>query len=63
KPRYLEACEEGRLLIVAPFPYQSEKIDDMRRRCLHLNHLAETICHDDCQPIQQSSRSGPVKKT
>jgi len=63
KPRYLEACEEGRLLIVAPFPYQSEKIDDMRRRCLHLNRLAETICHDDCQPIQQSSRSVPVKKT
>ena len=44
KPRYLEACNEGRLLILAPFPYQNEKIENMRQRCLQLNALAAKIC-------------------
>ena len=44
QPRYLKACEEGRLLMIAPFPYQNEKIDNMRQRCLQLNDLAAKIC-------------------
>jgi len=47
KPRYLEACTNGRLLMLAPFTYQTDKIDDMRRRCLALNSLAATICADN----------------
>ena len=47
QPRYLEACEEGRLLILAPFPYQNEKLEHMRQRCLQLNAYAAEICKDD----------------
>lgn len=47
QPRYLEACSEGRLLILSPYPFQNEKLDDMRHRCLHLNTLAATICEND----------------
>ncbi len=43
-PRYLEACTEGRLLILAPFPYQNEKLENMRQRCLQLNNIANLIC-------------------
>lgn len=45
QPKYLEACSEGRLLIIAPFPYQNEKIENMRQRCLQLNDIAATICN------------------
>lgn len=45
-PRYLEACIEGRLLILAPFPYQNEKMENMRQRCLQLNTLATHICNN-----------------
>jgi hypothetical protein len=44
KPRYMEACAEGRLLILAPYPYQNEKITNMRQRCLQLNAIAAEIC-------------------
>ena len=44
QPRYLEACSAGRLLMLAPYPYQNERLTDMRSRCLHLNELAATIC-------------------
>ena len=49
EPRYLIACAEGRLLLLAPYPWQNEKIDNMRSRCLELNALAATICerHQD----------------
>ena len=47
KPRYLEACLNGRLLILAPFPYQTGKITDMRQRCLYLNSLAARICDSE----------------
>jgi len=46
QPRYLEACSEGRLLMLAPYPFQNEKIDHMRQRCLQLNSLASAICHN-----------------
>lgn len=47
KPRYLEACANGRLLMLAPFPYQNEKMENMRQRCLQLNAYAMEICKDE----------------
>ena len=44
QPRYLEACANGKLLMLAPFPWQNEKIGNMRQRCLQLNALAGSIC-------------------
>lgn len=44
QPRYYEACAQGRLLMLAPYPFQNEKIADMRQRCLWLNDLAARIC-------------------
>ena len=46
QPRYLQACAEGRLLMLAPYPFQNEKLTDMRARCLTLNNLAARICQD-----------------
>lgn len=43
-PRYLMACAEGRLLMLSPYPWQNEKIENMRQRCLQLNDLAAEIC-------------------
>ncbi len=43
KPKYLTACAQGRLLLLSPFPWQNEKLIDMRKRCLELNYLAKTI--------------------
>ena len=42
--RYFEACANGMLLILTPFPYQSERIENMRQRCLQLNDIAARIC-------------------
>ena len=44
QPRYLMACAEGRLLMLSPYPWQNEKIENMRRRCLQLNGMAAEIC-------------------
>ncbi len=44
KPKYLTACAQGRLLLISPFPWQNERITDMRKRCLYLNDIAKTIC-------------------
>ena len=44
QPRYLEACTKGLLLMLSPFPYQNEKIENMRQRCLQLNAIAAAIC-------------------
>lgn len=43
-PRYLEACARGRLLLLAPYPFQNEKIEHMRARCLWLNDITARIC-------------------
>ena len=43
-PHYLMACAEGRLLMLSPYPWQNEKIQNMRQRCLHLNNIAAEIC-------------------
>lgn len=65
--RYLEACSEGLLLILALYPFQNEKLYDMRSRCLHLNSLAATICEEehptiDCSPIKARNDSILEKK-
>jgi len=44
QPKYLTACAQGRLLLLSPFPWQNEKLSDMRKRCLYLNELAKTLC-------------------
>ena len=44
QPHYLIACAEGRLLMISPYPWQNEKIDNMRQRCLQLNDIAAEIC-------------------
>ena len=44
QPRDLAACAEGRLLMLSPYPWQNEKIQNMRQRCLHLNDIAAEIC-------------------
>lgn len=43
-PHYLMACAEGRLLMISPYPWQNEKIENMRQRCLQLNNIAAEIC-------------------
>lgn len=45
-PLYLQACAEGRLLLLSPFQWQNEKITNMRQRCLYLNDLAQRICDE-----------------
>ena len=45
-PLYLQACAEGRLLLLSPFLWQNEKITNMRQRCLYLNDLAQRICDE-----------------
>ena len=44
QPHYLMACAEGRLLMLSPYPWQNEKIENMRQRCLQLNNIAADIC-------------------
>ena len=46
QPHYLMACAEGRLLMLSPFPWQNEKIENMRQRCLQLNDIAAEICKE-----------------
>ncbi|MBQ9672523.1 MAG: transposase [Prevotella sp.] len=43
QPHYLAACAEGRLLMISPYPWQNEKIENMRQRCLQLNGIAAEI--------------------
>lgn len=43
QPAYLQACAEGRLLLMSPFKWQNEKITNMRQRCLYLNKLAKWL--------------------
>jgi hypothetical protein len=38
------ACAEGRLLMLSPYAWQNEKIENMRQRCLQLNGIAAEIC-------------------
>ena len=46
QPRYVEACASGHLLMLAPYPWQNEKLTNMRLRCMALNELARRICEN-----------------
>jgi hypothetical protein len=41
--RYFDACAEGRLLMLAPFPYQRRKCIITREKCLMLNKWATVV--------------------
>lgn len=41
--RYFDACAAGRLLMLAPFPYQRQRQAITREQCLTLNAWAKTI--------------------
>ena len=41
--RYFEACAEGRLLMLAPWPYHMEKRPLTRQQCLQLNAMAHEL--------------------
>lgn len=40
---YFEACSEGRLLLLAPWPYHAERRPITRAQCLALNRLAAEL--------------------
>jgi hypothetical protein len=40
----MEACAEGRLLILAPWEHHNEQTTISRTQCLTLNEIARTIC-------------------
>ena len=41
--QYFDACADGRLLLLAPWPHQNERIPLTRDMCLALNKMAEDI--------------------
>jgi len=41
--QYFDACADGRLLLLAPWPHQNERIPLTRAMCLALNKMAENI--------------------
>ena len=42
--QYFDACAEGRLLILAPWEHQNQRIPLTREMCLTLNEMAKSIC-------------------
>ena len=42
--QYYDACAEGRLLLLAPWPHQNKKETLTRIQCLQLNSFAQEIC-------------------
>lgn len=48
--QFYDACSEGRLLILAPWPHQNERIPLTRDMCLMLNSMAHNICQYDVTP-------------
>lgn len=43
--RYFEACAEGRLLLLSPWPYTTQRVTLTRDMCNTMNTLAARICH------------------
>lgn len=48
--RQFEACAQGRLLIIAPWPHHNDKRRITREQCNFLNHLARLISDNDWHP-------------
>lgn len=46
--QYFSACENGSLLMLAPWPYHSEKRMISREQCLALNTLSRQLSSEEC---------------
>ena len=44
--RYFEACADGSLLMLAPWPHHTDHRTITRQQCLALNEMAASICTD-----------------
>ena len=42
--QYYEACTEGKLRLLAPWPHQNERIALTRQMCLDLNEMTKALC-------------------
>jgi REP element-mobilizing transposase RayT len=58
--RYFQACAEGRLLMVAPFPYHRQSRPITREECLTLNAWANAIAKADPTPATVAPVSVPA---
>lgn len=55
--KYFEACAEGLLLMLAPWPYHMEKRTITRQQCLALNDMAAAISNEPwTQDLEQALR-------
>ena len=48
--QYFEACAEGRLLMLAPWEHQNERVDLSRAMCIALNEMSRQICDEKTPP-------------
>lgn len=48
--RYFEACADGSLLMLAPWPYHTERRTITRQQCIALNEMAAAISTDPWTP-------------
>ena len=56
---WFKACAEGRLLLLAPWPYHADKRTITREQCLALNALAERICGGGAPANPPGKYAGP----
>lgn len=55
--KYFEACAEGLLLMLAPWPYHMDKRTITRQQCLALNNMAAAISNEPwTQELEQAMR-------
>lgn len=50
--RQFDACSEGRLLLIAPWPHHDDYRKITREQCNTLNSLAQSICRNDWQVVK-----------
>lgn len=50
--RQFDACSQGRLLLVAPWPHHGDYRKITRQQCNALNSLAQSICRNDWQVVK-----------
>ncbi len=53
----MEACSEGRLLILAPWEHHNESLTIRRDQCQSLNEMARLICYNSVSPTLPSPSS------
>ncbi len=54
--RYFDACAAGRLLMLAPFPYQRQRQALTRQQCLELNTWTGELCEPIPTPTMETTR-------